>query len=97
MAGRFPPKNPPNGRLTPSNLIPTTTSVPILTNPAPASPSTGNAGGESDQTYLGKIARSTDRYVVLFSDRIKARESISEALLQVTRIKPDDPIEFLHS
>lgn len=55
MAGRFQPKNPPNGRLTPSNLIPTTTSIPILTNPAPASPSTANAGGETDQLYLGNF------------------------------------------
>ena len=30
-------------------------------------------------------------------DRIKAREIISEAFLQVTRIKPDDPIDFLYN
>lgn len=38
-----------------------------------------------------------ERLVNLFEDRIKAREVISEAFLQVTRIKPDDPIDFLHN
>ena len=30
-------------------------------------------------------------------ERIKAKEIISEAFLQVARIKPDDPIDFLYS
>lgn len=54
MAGRFQTKTSSNGRLTPSNLVPTTTSVPLFNNPAPASPSTANTGGESDQNYLGE-------------------------------------------
>lgn len=38
--------------------------------------------------------RST-RSIGMFLERIKAREIISEAFLQVVRVKPDDPIEFL--
>lgn len=35
------------------------------------------------------------RKCIDYIERIKAKEVISEAFLQVTRIKPDDPIEFL--
>ncbi|CAF2349373.1 unnamed protein product [Rotaria sp. Silwood2] len=66
-------------------LTPSNLSSTTLTNStiSPSSPSTSASGAvESDQVYL---------------DRIKAREIISDAFLQVTRIKPDDPIDFLYS
>lgn len=33
----------------------------------------------------------------MFLDRLKAREIMSDAFLQVVRIKPDDPIDFLYN
>ncbi|CAF0802579.1 unnamed protein product [Adineta ricciae] len=81
MATRFQGKGGPSGRLTPSN--PTASNT--ITNSTLSIPSLNayaNVNSESDQAYL---------------DRIKAREIISDALLQVTRLKPDNPIDFLYN
>ncbi|CAF1179919.1 unnamed protein product [Adineta steineri] len=81
MATRFQGKTVPSGRLTPSNSASSST----ITNStiSLSSPTIIVSGnGETDQIYL---------------ERIKAREIISEALLQVTRSKPENPIDFLYS
>ncbi len=94
MATRFQPKGPPGGRFTPSNL-----STPPTTNStlSPSSPST-YVPGETDQIYLGKIQWFIEfLYFDDYLERLKAKEIISEAFLQVARIKPDDPIDFLYS
>ncbi|CAF3319152.1 unnamed protein product [Rotaria socialis] len=78
MNARFQAKNPPGGRLTPSNLSSTSTAS---TSNLPSSPSISFSNIESDPVYL---------------ERLKAREIISEAFLQVVRTKPDDPFDFLY-
>ncbi|CAF0786843.1 unnamed protein product [Rotaria sordida] len=79
-----------NTRFQPKNvsggrLTPSNLSSTTVTNStlSPSSPSTSVSSSiETDQVYL---------------DRIKAREVISEAFLQVARIKPEDPIDFLYN
>jgi hypothetical protein len=98
MATRFQTKNVPVGRLTPSNLTASTSTNATL---SPSSPSiySSSSGNESDQTYLGKM-NILNLFLNKISDcldRLKAREIISEAVLQVARIKPDDPIDFLYN
>ena len=94
MAGRFQGKTVPTGRITPSALGPS-----AATTSTTSSISSSSHTAENDQTYLGKISLEFpfDRRVSLDLDRIKAKEIISEAFLQVVRMKPDDPIDFLYS